>query len=190
MKLALALALPLALNATTPPSYWSIQLGAVRGNHFGSLEGRLGPQAALQFTKPLSERQELRFGLEAFWVNGKEVPAQIGNWGTWPSQIVDTGTMRDRINAQLFSFDYRFHFFRSGTGPYLVAGLMAGRYEWSGTFTGATQRLTGHEAGLKWGGGPGLGFQFRRAFAIELRLRGLQDADTADHYLVGMSYRF
>ncbi len=190
MKLALAFVLPLALNATTPLPYWSIQLGAIRGNQFGSLENRLGTQAAIQFTKPLSERQDLRFGLEAFWVNGKEVPAQIGNWGTWPLQILDTGTMRDRINAQLLSLDYRFHFSRSGTGPYLVAGLVGGRYEWSSTFTGATNQLTGHEAGLKWGGSPGIGFQFRRTFAIELRLRGLQNAEPADHYLLGMSYRF
>ena len=190
MKFMFVLALPFTLNAASPAPYWGVQIGAVRGNEIGSLNQRLGPQGALQFTLPLSERQELRAGLEAFDLKGKDVPAWLGNTNSWPPQSMGTGLMRRSLNAQLLNFDYRFHFLQGGTGPYFAVGVLGGRLESSYTFKGSGMVLVSGERSLKGGGSVGFGMQFRRTFALELRARYLAGAEEAGHFLIGFSSRF
>ena len=179
----------MVLHAAPPKPYWSAQIGMVRGNDsWGSLDGSLGPQVAVQYTLPLSEKQELRAGVEAFWLNGKSVPTVIYGANWW--QALDYGTSRRTLNAQLVSVDYRFHFFGGGTGPYVTTGLLGGRFERSYAFSGATLQIDQRESSMKGGGSLGLGFQFRRAFAVEARIRHLNGANEADHYLLSVSSRF
>ncbi|MCE1229205.1 MAG: outer membrane beta-barrel protein [Firmicutes bacterium] len=169
--------------------YWGVQIGAVRGDFSPSLKGANGPTLGVHYTYPFSPRQEIRFAVDALSINGKTETWDLYGGGGW-GPILDSGPYQIRANAQTIRLDYRLHFFRGGTGPYVAPGLLIGRYEETTRFNGPLHPFYDHNSGVDWATSVALGMQFRHSFALELGTRTFNNQEMLKHFTLTASYHF